>query len=523
MRAFQSTSRGRWIRATGLLLLFLGALFAWAMHRDLNHDEHQFLAPGSLLARDGLLPFRDYPLFHLPNLTLVYGALDRLFGYPIFSAKLLSVVSSWVVGLLLVLQCHRTPPFGEQRWAFAGAAIALGFLFFDPLFSDASGKTWNHEFPTALAIIATVLVVMAVQRFHLGLAMAAGISAGLAVGTRLTFAPLLIPLGVALLLFSQGTLRRKGLFGASFAFGAFVALLPSLYLFQADREAFLFGNLEFPRLRLLDPENTRIHKTVTWWRKMRFFFKEVFVPSWPLFTAFLLIAVGPALRGLRLRQPARLGSTIVLLTLPFLIAGCFAPSRYQYQHYFVVIPFLVLGIVYGAGERQRNAEGRRQNDAGRLPLAALVLVISSLACYTYHTFKKNGRGLEWVAESVQPSKWFALKAHASAVEIRALVEPGKILTLAPAWVTEAGLPIYPEFASGPFAWRSAHLMTPERRKRLKMVAPEDLETFLASDPPAAILTGIEDKKLEEPLVEYAKLHGYRLEKLGRKKELWVRE
>ncbi|RYD71684.1 MAG: hypothetical protein EOP84_24465, partial [Verrucomicrobiaceae bacterium] len=82
-----------------LLPVLLIAVAGWfllvrGMQRDLNHDEHQFLAPGVLLSREGLLPFRDYPLFHLPNLVFAYAALDRLTGWPVLPAKLLSICAS---------------------------------------------------------------------------------------------------------------------------------------------------------------------------------------------------------------------------------------------------------------------------------------------------------------------------------------------------------------------------------------------------------------------------------------------
>jgi hypothetical protein len=41
----------------------------------LNHDEHQFVAPSVLLLREGLLPYRDYPFFHTPNLVFVFAPL----------------------------------------------------------------------------------------------------------------------------------------------------------------------------------------------------------------------------------------------------------------------------------------------------------------------------------------------------------------------------------------------------------------------------------------------------------------
>ncbi|RYD83935.1 MAG: hypothetical protein EOP84_06895 [Verrucomicrobiaceae bacterium] len=102
------------------------------------------------------------------------------------------------------------------------------------------------------------------------------------------------------------------------------------------------------------------------------------------------------------------------------------------------------------------------------------------------------------------------------------VKAGPVLTLAPTWAIEAGLSTYPEFATGAFAWRSAHLVPEERRQKLDMIAPADLEEFLTNKPPAAILTGYEDEELEAPLLEYARRHGYRPVKLERGRRIWVR-
>jgi hypothetical protein len=53
------------------------------------------------------------------------------------------------------------------------------------------------------------------------------------------------------------------------------------------------------------------------------------------------------------------------------------------------------------------------------------------------------------------------------------------------------------------------------------VAPSDLESFLKADPPAAILTGVEERELEEPIVAYARAHHFRPVKLPKKRLLWL--
>src|SRR3954470_7403579 len=101
-----------WLRLSMIALLttFVGALlFLYAVSRDLNHDEHQFIAPGVLISREGLLPYRDFPMFHLPNLAFAYAGLDRLTHQPILSAKLLSALSSTGVVALILMVASRAP------------------------------------------------------------------------------------------------------------------------------------------------------------------------------------------------------------------------------------------------------------------------------------------------------------------------------------------------------------------------------------------------------------------------------
>ena len=80
------THVGRWYLAIVLFLLLV-ALFLLSVVRNqnLNHDEHQFVVSGILRASEGLLPYRDYPYFHMPNLVLVYGIISTGMIFQILS------------------------------------------------------------------------------------------------------------------------------------------------------------------------------------------------------------------------------------------------------------------------------------------------------------------------------------------------------------------------------------------------------------------------------------------------------
>lgn len=486
-----------------LALVAWSLVFARTVDADLNHDEHQFLAPAALLAREGLQPWRDYPLFHLPNLVFAYAAAERWTGDLILGAKLVGfLATAGLLGGLIWIGARRgTWP----TWLFT-LAVVLFFLA-DPLFLRTAGKTWNHEVPAALLIAAIGLLIVATRRDALWLTALAGVSAGLAAGCRLTFAPPLIGLFVLTLIVPLPW-RRRWIHAATLTLSATLALAPSLYYLAAHPEAFVFGNLEFPRLRLLDPTNERIRKTMSWARKLRFFWKEIVLPSWPIFALWLAVGVRPGWQWLRDRAKGDAASGFFLLMFPFVLLGCFAPSRYQLQHFYVFIPLWLTAVVF----RLRNLS---------LVTCRQRLIISIALPVAVVTAVRSAREYDAVCTLARPSEWFPAKARRVGEEMRAVANPGRILTLAPALALQGGWPIYPELATGAFAWRSAKFVPAERRARLHLIAPEDLESFLQREPPAGILTGVEEDHEEDDLVEWARRHGYEPKPLKKKRTLWI--
>jgi hypothetical protein len=487
------------------------------MDRDLNHDEHQFLAPGALLIRQGALPYRDYPLFHLPNLTYIYGSLLRVTNHYILGAKVLSVLSSFAVLAVILTRAARRSPFGSAAWTVSiGAALAL-LLITDPLFLWTSGKTWNHELPTMFLVVGYLCQVAAVQQNSVLFSGLAGFMLSLAIGTRLTILPAVAPFLASFLFIPGVTATRRLTHLAAFSGAGIVAAAPTLLSFFTSREAFLFGNFECPRLRLLDLSDSRAADTVTWWRKVRYFVKEIillgrkddqFRGSLLTVLPFAALSVPIACRWFRSRDLSRFPAAFSTALVAFLALGCALPTRYQYQHWFIIVPFMILAVAECLQFASIGVKSWK-------PWALSLLAIASLVM--------NGRAYaEPLTFLFRPNEWYPVRLHTYGKEISSHVPHGPILTLAPAYVDESGLTTYPAFATGPFAWRVAHLVPPEKRKRFHVIAPADLESFLANKPPAAILTGVEEDELEVPLIAYANAHGYQRVRLKKKRDLWLK-
>lgn len=510
---------------TLLLVIVAGGLllFARGMDRDLNHDEHQFLAPGALLQRQGAVPYRDFPMFHVPNLTYIYGSLLRFTDHYVLAAKIVSVLASIIVIAVIATRAARRNPFGSVAWSAPLTVAVVALIVTDPLFLWTSGKTWNHELPAMFLIVGFLCQVGAVQRNSLLFSALSGFLVSLAIGTRSTILPAAIPFIASFFFIGNASVSRRFALLGAFALAGIVGAAPSLYSLATSRDAFLFCNIECPRLRLADLGDSRAAETATWWRKIRYFVKEViligqkdgeFRGSLLLFLAFAGLSIPVAWRWLRERTAdgkfdlRRFPAAFAAVLVVFVALGCALPIRYQYQHWFILAPFLALAVAEALPFAAPGAKSWKGWGLAILAAASVVM---------------NGRAYsEPTANAFDPDEWFGVRVHEYAACIKTHVPHGKVLTLAPAFAIEAGLPTYPEFAIGPFAWRLAHLVEPEIRKRFHIVAPVDLEEFLAKEPPAAILTGVEEEDLEVPLIEYAKAHGYERVQLKKNRELWVK-
>ena len=125
-----------------------------------------------------------------------------------------------------------------------------------------------------------------------------------------------------------------------------------------------------------------------------------------------------------------------------------------------------------------------------------------------------------VAGLFRKDRWVPMQLRAEGLALREHVPGGRILTIAPIIALEGGFRIYPQFATGSFAWRTAPYLSPDDRKKFGFVTESELPALLASLPPAGILLGY-DKKRETELLSYAEENHFRRIKLPDKKTLWV--
>ncbi|HZK80355.1 MAG TPA: hypothetical protein VFC46_04790, partial [Humisphaera sp.] len=223
-------------------------LFAKSMHEPVDHDENQFIASGVLLARHGLLPYRDYPYFHLPYMVYLYAAVFRVCPCLLLGARLVSTLCAVGVVSLLGAAAYRAAAVRNRH----AGIIALGaglLLISQPAFTQTTGFSWNHDLTELLIFASAFLVLRGIAGgYSTGGLLLAGASMGLAVGVRVTALPLLGATTVFVIQDVWKSMPRPGFKLVAFPIAAAGSLAPLALSFAASPRAFLFGNFNYTAL-----------------------------------------------------------------------------------------------------------------------------------------------------------------------------------------------------------------------------------------------------------------------------------
>jgi hypothetical protein len=497
----------RWLLAAVVLFAAAGA-FATAM-TVFNHNEHMYLS-ASLHLTQGLLPYRDFAYLQTPYLPFLYAGLFRLLHlhtHYLMAAKLLSFAFLMASALLIFLAARRA-----SRCAASAAAIAALFLL-NLQVAVPAAEISNYAMPMAFSLGALLAFVAATDSAtpRLGGLALAGFLAAIAIGAKLTYAPLALPLALAIHfryrtshpgIPTQAPSRPLAL--AAFATGLVAGLLPLMILLASDPSAFLFNNLGFHHL------NARWRASTGYGEAMTLLAKIAYARAMLLRPDNLLLLVGillgwswalsspehPAERIRRLPLPAKLSAALVAVAL----VAAIAPTPSFPQYYLMPVSLLYPLFAYAGSPREVNGNGH----FARL-LAVLLLL--SLA----HSAPLMLRSM---AQLSSRSGWAALHLHDTAQRLAHSVvsnggqKAGKVATLSPILAWEAGMPTYRELATGSFLFRVGDLLDEEDRKRFVGSSPGSLAALLAADPPAAIVVGFE-ASLDRAFTAFAREHNYR--------------
>jgi hypothetical protein len=264
-------------------------------------------------------------------------------------------------------------------------------------------------------------------------------------------------------------------------------------------EAFFFGNLGYARL------NTTFYSHIDSpamnpFAKLLHALQVAFTDPGNAVVA-LLAAYGLGYRMWRLRAwKGTYGNELFLILglLPVLLIGCWGPTPTQYQYYYMLFPFLVLGILYTmASESAEYLE----NKQFRTTLIAALLAVGLTGLPRWY----------WsIVYLPTPERWVPVQVHRTSQWIRENTPSnGPVLTLDTLIPCESGQEIYPDYAVGRFMWHVGPYLSPELRHRHHVSWGKELDDLLVKRPPEAVLIDARIMGMVPEFVDYAHTHGFR--------------
>jgi len=486
------------LAACALLLLALG------MHQGLDHDEHQFVASGAVLVRQGLLPYRDYPYFHTPELIFVYALLFCWTDHLLLAARLVSVVAAVGSAGFIFLWSYGRLSHWPATKRFAAAALAALLFITNPIVTYTTGKAWNHDLPIFFTLLAFGATCRAATRRRWGWMLISGVLIGAAIGIRLTFAPVVLALGCMALAAPDLSQRQKGLAVTAFMAGVIAGLAPTFALFLLAPRQFIFGNFQYPMLNTLFRAAEGNDQATMPLVKLAYVIGHyVCKPGNLLLVAILLIALKLSRNIVRRTwETAWLG----VLTL-YLWIGAFAPTPAYEPYFYAVIPFVILWAISALAPLRPGDVAAAKWLPWSGSLAAVAILIG-IGPYRH------------VAELFHPAKWAPMQIHEQGKFIATLSRHGPVFTLEPIYPLEGGSDVYPETVTGAFALRVAPLVREADELKLGEFDGDEFDALLWTHPCGAIMTGPEPT-LEGPLIAAAERRHFYALHLGGRRILWL--
>lgn len=466
-----------WIGVVGIAL---GVLCAVGVSlTQYSHNEEMYIAAGVLIS-DGLVPYRDFAYLQTPYLVWIYGGLFRLLPEPggyLLAAKSVSL-AAYGASLILVFQIERVITASRTVALLITAFVATNLII---ILSTAEAS--NYALPLALTLGALRACQVERRRWML-----AGLLMGLAIGVKLTFAPLAAPLLVA-------AVRERSRDGGSCLLGLALGLVPLAAHLAAGFDVVAFNNVGYHLMQAQWRIEHDVGPALTLLSKLRLAGSLV-IHEPPTLCVLAALATGLIWTRPWPRSPeARLGLGLVATASVAALAP--TPVFPQYFALSATLGILMLGFLW---QRPPAYAGVRV-----LPvLACLVLGASvSIAPITWQE----------VSALADRRNWASFHLRDAGHEVRTAIDAhgglaGRpVATLSPIMALENGLPIYRELATGSFAYWPGDMLTDEERRRYVTTSPGTIGALLAAAPPAAVIVGFRGE-LDLPLRTYAESNGF---------------
>jgi hypothetical protein len=293
-----------------------------------------------------------------------------------------------------------------------------------------------------------------------------------------------------------------------------------LWLFTLAPGQFIFGNFEYAWInaeyRLGVPVayngSMPVFGPQTLAEKLGFLWQQVILQpvNLLLFTSLLFFGGLALLPHLHRSEEFGCRNMLIFSALPFVAIGSFLPTPAWYQYFYAPLPLALLVIALGLVYLTAHPSQLVKWFYILLVQLALLSCVIALQDFLRMSF------LRYI------DLWKPLAIHQTGDQLRQQLGPdARLFTLAPLYPLEGSLKVYPQLATGVFAFRTGSLLTESQRQEQGILSTENFEAYMDANPPQGILVGF-NQALEQPIAQYAQSRGYHADELTNGLTLWTK-
>jgi len=451
------------------VFLFQASFFCFvSQHRLVDGDEGFYLLASRLVLQHKR-PYLDFFFTQAPLLPYVYAAWLKLAGISWFSARILCALLTAILGGLIYDHvCRET-----GKWL---AGISAVILF-------ASASLVFAWFPivktfalSTLFLFLAYLIVLrpSASRWLMALA---GACFGISVDAR-SYVVAVIPVFLAWILW-----RQRGTATLCFLCGFVLGIVPSLLLFFASPDVYLFNNLGYHAAR------SKWGLIGDWRNKARI--ARLMFTGTHAGGQFSILSASCA-AGLILTWRRRRDASLLAFTIAFVLGVVsLLPTPSSLQYFSMIMPFLIVATVCTVSDSLSSLclpQAPRVRVAG----AVCVLLLAGFIGFGVLSFREylfDGREVPGIKGAVDAPNWTLQQVSAVSQAIDELTVPGEqVASFWPGYIFASQADPYPGFENNFGMWIARDL-TPQRRRRYHIVFDPEIDAAFAGHGPRLAVVG----------------------------------
>jgi len=452
-------------------LLLMGFFSFVALHRFVDGDEGFYLLTSRLLLLHKT-PYLDFFYNQGPLLPYVYAGWMKVAGVSWTSARIFAALLTTILGVLIYEQvCHET-----RRWI---AALCAVVLFASATFVFAWFPVAKTFSLAGLLLFGAYAIVSRLPVSPRWLIAISGLLFGLSADTR-SYVAGLAPVFVGWIFWKSEKASRIARL-LWFAGGCLLGIAPSLALFAASPDRFLFNNLGFHAIRSDEGVIGAWRWKVPIARLVMFGAQDNGLQfTIVALTAFVLIFL------MRMRRDSAVLAFLIAFFLGFI---CILPSPPHTQYFCMCMPFLIVAVACATNDYLDSLPHSSAKWTAAVACLLLFAIFFVEGVSGIRNYLITGANVIGIKGSRDAPNWTLQRVREVSGAIDELALPNEeIASFWPGYIFQSKALPYPGYESDMGTIVSRKL-SPEKRARYHISSLAEIEDGFAAHTPRIVVVG----------------------------------